>query len=167
MNIEAIIREYIDKSFHLSLGTCVNNKPWVCEVHFAYDEDLNLYFRSLASRRHSQEIAQNPNVAGNIVRQHALADIPHGIYFEGTAERMTDDAERQRVFPYLKNRLGSPDTKLEEARREDGHQFYKITVSKWYAFGQFDGETVQKYELAWNPSPARDVQADTTHAAIR
>lgn len=167
MNIESIIREYIDKSFHLSLGTCVDNKPWVCEVHFVYDEDLNLYYRSLTSRRHSQEIARNPNVAGNIVRQHALADIPHAIYFEGTAERIVDEAERQRVFPYFKNRLGSPDDKLDEARREDGHQFYKITVSKWYAFGKFDGETVQKYELAWSSPLASGAQADTVHAVTR
>jgi uncharacterized protein YhbP (UPF0306 family) len=151
MNIEAIIREYIDKSLHLSLGTCVGNKPWVCEVHFAYDEDLNIYFRSLMSRRHSQEIAENPNVAGNIVHQHALTDVPHGIYFEGTAERLTDEAERQRVFAYFKNRLGTGEEKLEEARREDGHQFYKITVLTWYAFGKFDGDIVDKYELAWNP----------------
>lgn len=150
MNVEAIIREYINKSLHMSLGTCADNKPWVCEVHFAYDEDLNLYFRSLPSRRHSQEIAANPNVAGNIVRQHALTDVPHGIYFEGTAEMITDDAERQRVFPYLQKRLNSPESKLEEARDPNGHQFYKITVSKWYAFGQFGGDKVDKYELAWN-----------------
>ena len=150
MNIEAIVREYIDKSFHLSLGTCVDNKPWVCEVHFTYDENLNLYFRSLKTRRHSQEIAINPNVAGNIVRQHALTDVPHGIYFEGTAECMADDAERQRIYPYFRDRLGTGKEKLEEAQREDGHQFYKITVAKWYAFGKFDGDSVEKYELAWN-----------------
>lgn len=151
MNIEAIVREYIDKSLHMSLGTSANNKPWVCEVHFAYDEDLNLYWRSLTSRRHSQEIAQNPNVAGNIVRQHGLTDVPHGIYFEGTAEQIVDEAERQRVFPYMQKRLGTSETKLEEARDPNGHQFYKLTVSKWYAFGQFNGDKVDKYELAWDP----------------
>jgi len=154
MNIESIVREYIDKSFHLSLGTCVDNKPWVCEVHFAYDEHLNLYWRSLKSRRHSQDIAVNPRVAGNIVHQHALTDVPHAIYFEGSAELVTDDAERQRIYPYFKQRLNTSEEKLEEARRDDGHQFYKVTVEKWYAFGQFDGDVVQKYELDWQGGQA-------------
>ena len=150
MDVEKIVREYIEKSLHMSLGTCVDNKPWVCELHFAYDEDLNLYYRSLASRRHSQEIAQNPNVAGNIVRQHGPADVPHGIYFEGTAQQIVDEAERQRVFPYLRQRLNTAEAKLEEARDPNGHQFYKVSVAKWYAFGQFDGDKVDKYELDWH-----------------
>jgi hypothetical protein len=31
----------------------------------------------------------------------------------------------------------------------DGHKFYKITVSKWYAFGRFGQPNGQKYELEW------------------
>ena len=150
MDIETIIREYIDKSVHMSLGTSRDNRPWVCELHFAYDDNLNLYFRSLASRRHSQEIAANPRVAGNIVGQHQLGEVPHGIYFEGTAARITDDAARQQVFPHFQSRLGSKEKIIDEARRDDGHQFYKVTVETWYAFGKFDGESVDKYELAWN-----------------
>ena len=42
--IEKIIREYITKIPHMSLAAVSDNKPWVCEVHFAYDNDLNLYF---------------------------------------------------------------------------------------------------------------------------
>lgn len=150
MDIEKIIREYIDKSPHMSLATTKDNQPWVCEVHFTYDQQLNLYFRSLKSRRHSQEIALNPNVAGNIVKQHDLNEYPHGIYFEGTAAIVDDDSERQRLFPLFSERLGSSEDVLDEARREDGHQFYKITVKDWYAFGKLDGESGLKYELAWN-----------------
>lgn len=150
MNMEAIIREYINKSFHMSLGTCVDNKPWVCELHFGYDENLNLYYRSLTSRRHSQEIAQNPNVAGNIVKQHAIDEVPHGIYFEGKAELVNDEAGRQAAYAAMKQRFNTPESKLEESRNPEGHQFYKVTVTKWYAFGQFGGDTVDKFELDWN-----------------
>ncbi len=79
LDIEKIIREYIDKSPHMSLASVSGNKPWVCEVQFAYDEKLNLYFRSLKSRRHSQEIASNSHVAGNIVRQHELGGLPESL----------------------------------------------------------------------------------------
>src|SRR5438552_15277179 len=87
MDIEKIIREYLPHVVHMSLGTSKDNKPWVCEVHFAYDEDLNLYYRSTPARRHSQEIADSPNVAGTIVKAVGLGEFCKGaVYFEGTAE---------------------------------------------------------------------------------
>ncbi len=150
MDVEKTVREYIEKSAHLSLATVNSDKPWVCEVHFAYDKDLNLYFRSLKSRRHSQEIAHNPHVAGSIVKQHKLGEYPHAIFFEGTAAIIESDEERQKVFPYFEARLGTGASALEDARRDDGHQFYKITVENWYAFGRFGGSSGQKYTLKWN-----------------
>lgn len=150
VNVEKIIREYIDKTVHMSLGTSRGERPWVCEVHFVYDDMLNLYFRSLESRRHSQDIAANPHVAGNVVRQHAVDEYPHAIYFEGTAAMIADDGERQKLFPLFQSRLKASDVILDEAKSPDGHQFYKITVDNWYAFGKFDGEKGSKYQLSWN-----------------
>lgn len=148
--VEKIVREYIDKTVHMSLATVHDDRPWVCEVHFVYDENLNLYFRSQESRRHSQEIAQNPHVAGNIVRQHDVMEYPGAIYFEGSAEMIMNDAQITEVGQYFKNRLNVPDDVDEDAKREDGHRFYKIIVENWYAFGKFEGDKGIKYELAWN-----------------
>lgn len=150
MDVEKIIREYIDKSLHMSLGTSSDNKPWVCEVHFVYDQDLNVYWRSLTSRRHSQEIAKNPNVAGNIVRQHGLGEYPHAVYFEGKAELIEDEAERQKIFALFQKRLEVDESILEDAKKDDGHKFYKITVENWYAFGKFDQPSGGKFKLEWN-----------------
>lgn len=86
VNVEKYVREYIDATVHMSLATVSGDAPWVCEVHFAYDDTLNLYYRSLTSRRHSQEIAANPKVAGNIIDKYGLGDAVVGVYFEGTAE---------------------------------------------------------------------------------
>jgi uncharacterized protein YhbP (UPF0306 family) len=149
-DVEQVVREYIDKSIHMSLATTRDDKPWVCEVHFAYDNDLNLYFRSLRSRRHSQDIASNPNVAGNIVKQHAVDEYPHAIYFEGTAEMVTGDTQRQKIFPLFKERVGADESILEEAKAPDGHQFYKISVANWYTFGKFGRDHGGKDGLKWN-----------------
>lgn len=149
-DIEKIIFEYIDKSIHMSLATVSGDRPWVCEAHFVYDAQLNLYWRSLASRRHSQEIISNSNVAGNIVRQHSLEEYPHAVYFEGTAE-LLDDIEQQRmIFPLFQTRLSAEEGIIEEAQQEDGHKFYKITVNNWYAFGRFGRSEGLKYKLVWD-----------------
>ncbi len=150
LDVEKIVREYIDKTIHLSLATVSNNAPWVCEVHFVYDEDLNIYFRSAASRRHSQEIEVNQNVAGNIVKQHPLDEYPHAISFEGKVQLLDNEAAQEKVFPYFEKRLKADRSILDDARNVDGHMFYKITVDTWYAFGKFGGDKGEKYKLIWN-----------------
>lgn len=142
MDVEKVIREYLPNVIHLSLATCVNNKPWVSEVHFVYDNDLNLYWRSKPDRRHSQEIAANPNVAGNIVEQHSMDMSPRGLYFEGTAqmlEGLTEDSPEYKLFVDRFNVgpevLNSP------------HSFYKVTVADWYVFDSRESSPSQKYHL--------------------
>lgn len=148
-NVEQVIREYLPEVLHMSLGTSQDDKPWVCEVHFGYDEKLNLYFRSLLSRRHSQDIAGNPRVAGNIVMQHDITMKPRGVYFEGTAKRLTD-LEAQKVALAALKRVGATDAALEEAQDDEGHQFYKITVDTFYLFDARESKPSTKYELTWN-----------------
>ena len=149
MNVEQTIRDYLPDIIHMSLATSKDNKPWVCELHFCYDDDLNLYFRSLASRRHSQEISSNPNVAGSMVTQHTLDDKLRGIFFEGTAQQIETDAERASVIKYFK-RIGADEAAVEEAKDPNGHQFYKITVSKFYIFDSREHSPGQKFELDWS-----------------
>jgi nitroimidazol reductase NimA-like FMN-containing flavoprotein (pyridoxamine 5'-phosphate oxidase superfamily) len=133
----------------MSLATCANGKPWVCEVHFAYDDDLNIYFRSLESRRHSQEIASNPNVAGNIVEQHDLTMKPRGVYFEGTAEKLENVTEDNPAYIAISKRMGLGPELLEEAQKEDGHKFYKISVENFYLFDSRESKPSNKYTLSW------------------
>jgi uncharacterized protein YhbP (UPF0306 family) len=149
MDIEQAIRDYLPDILHLSLATSQDNKPWVCELHFGYDEDLNLYFRSFTSRRHSQEIAANPYVAGDIVTQHDVTEKPRGIYFEGMAKMIETDAERADIIKYF-SRLRVRESALEEAKKPDGAQFYKITVSDYYVFDTRESSPSRKYHLSWS-----------------
>lgn len=150
VDVEKIVRDNIEATPHMSLATVSGKGPWVCEVHFAFDNDLNLYFRSKISTRHAQEITDDPRVAGNIVRQQGLDEYPLGLYFEGTAELLTDDENFHKYYEYFKQRQSVDETIIEDARQEKGHRFHKITVKNWYTFGKFDDEGGKKHELAWN-----------------
>ena len=55
--IESIIRDYIKDIVHMSIATCVDEKPWITEVHYAYDDDLNLYFISRPIHKRLLEIS--------------------------------------------------------------------------------------------------------------
>lgn len=149
MDVEKAIREYVAQVIHLSLATCSDTKPWVCEVHFSYDDRLNLYFRSKPDRRHSLEIASNPNVAGNIVAEHGKNDKPRGVYFEGTAERLIDVDETHPAYTTYCERFDEGPEILEEGKTDAGHGFYKITVENFYLFDARESSPSQKYELSW------------------
>lgn len=150
IDIEQIIREYIDKTVHMSLATVRDNKPWVCEVHFGYDDELNLYWISKTSRRHSQEIAANPYVAGTIVQQYQRSEPCGGaLYFEGTASLLETEAERRTALQALSKNTDVTEQDVENAKDPSNHQFYKVSVDDWAVFGSFDDQPAQKYELKW------------------
>ena len=151
MDIAQIVKDNIEGLVHMSLATSVDGQPWVCEVHFAYDHQLNLYFRSLLSRRHSKEIAGNPKVAGNIVAQFGLGQSPAvGVYFDGTANLVTDTAECAVAYECIAKRLRAGPEILQESATPNGHKFYKITVANWHVFGKFGNDSSGKYTLPWN-----------------
>ncbi len=149
-DIEQVVRENITKTVHLSLATTNGNKPWVCELHFAFDDHLNLYFRSLKSRRHSQEIANNPSVAGNIIDKFDVGEAVVGVYFEGQAELLPAGEQQDLAAKCLIERLDITSDVVTEAANPEGHQFYKIAVNNWSVFGRFGGDHGQKFELSWN-----------------
>lgn len=150
MDIEQKIREYLPGIIHMSLATSKDNTPWVCEVHYVYDKDLNLYFRSKLDRRHSIEIAANPNVAGSIVTQHAPDEKPRGVYFEGKAELLNDVDEHHPAYTLYCERFGTGPKILEEARTETGHKFYKVSVGTFSLFDSRESRPSKKYELPWS-----------------
>ncbi len=133
----------------MSLATSSNDQPWVCEVHYVFDEDLNLYFRSTPSRRHSQEIQNNPKVAGNIVEQHKAGQKPRGVYFEGKAELLNEVDENHIAYKLYCERFDTDKAILQDAKKDDGHKFYKITVNKFYVFDSRESSPSKKYELNW------------------
>ncbi|MEP7103082.1 MAG: pyridoxamine 5'-phosphate oxidase family protein [Candidatus Dojkabacteria bacterium] len=148
-DVEKVIREYIPQVIHLSLGTSKDNIPWVSELHYAYDENLNLYFKSLPSTRHCKELTENPTVAGNIIRQHNPGEKPRGVYFEGKCEIVKDLSEDNAGFKAFSERFGIDKSTIEEAKDPNAHQMYKISIMKFYVFDTIESKPSQKYELVW------------------
>ena len=73
----------------MQLATSAGNQPWCCTLHFAHDENLNLYWVSRLTRRHSKEIVNNSNAAAVIVKPHTKEQKPQGIQVEGRAKSLT------------------------------------------------------------------------------
>ncbi len=148
MDIEKLVREYIDKTVHMSLATTNEGKPWVCEVHFAYDDALNIYFASAKDTRHAKEIADNPFVAGNIITQHHCQQKVRGVYFEGQAKALEITDEQHAGYKAYIGRLGGWDGMLQEISKDGALAMYQISVQNFYVFDAYS-ETRGKHQLPW------------------
>ena len=146
--IETIIREYITQVIHMSLATVKDNKPWVCEVHFYYDDELHLYFTSSKNSRHAQELLSNPNVAGNIVTQHFKNQKVRCVDFEGTAEMLDSTEAEKTAYKAYVARYGESKGLLGEIRKDGDLRTFRITVENFYLFDSY-GDSRGKHQLAW------------------
>jgi uncharacterized protein YhbP (UPF0306 family) len=146
--IETVVREYIDQVIHLSLATVKDNKPWVCEVHFSYDDDLNLYFTSSKNSRHAQELIANPYVAGNIVTQHFKNQKVRCVEFEGMAEVLDGTEAEKTAYRAYVSRYGESEGLLNEIRKDGDVRSFKITVQDFFLFDSY-GNVREKHHLPW------------------
>jgi uncharacterized protein YhbP (UPF0306 family) len=147
--IEQIIREYIPQIIHMSIATVKDNKPWVCEVHFSYDDELNLYFVSSSKTRHAQELVANPYVAGNIVTQHHKNQKVRCVDFEGMAEMLGGAEAETSAYQAYVARNGESEGLLNEIRKDGDTRFFKINVKNFYLFDSY-GDVRGKYGLPWH-----------------
>jgi uncharacterized protein YhbP (UPF0306 family) len=87
--IKDLICEVLQKGYLMSLATVDDGGVWVADVIYVFDENLNLYWMSKDSTRHSKAISLNPGVAGTVTvsgqGEHNL-----GIQFSGTAEKLEE-----------------------------------------------------------------------------
>ena len=153
-NVEQLIRASISGIRHLTLGTVgEDGAPWSTELDFVADDDLTLCFRSLATRRHCQNIARDSRVSGTIVRQHRIVESVEGVSFAGRAVLLEAGVEQDQFAGLFVAQLGAGDDIVARAAEITGPQFYAIDVNTWYYYGAPEGGKPQTQVLPWPPAP--------------
>lgn len=134
--LKSFIATYLKDAKMMQLATVgQNGKPWVCNVWFAADNNLNIYWFSAITRRHSQEVAQNPHVAAAICLPQTPADKPRGLQLEGTAELLTKPADITVAMKHYVGRVFSLKQVKEFMTHLDRpHRFYRIKPDNFVLF---------------------------------
>jgi uncharacterized protein YhbP (UPF0306 family) len=135
-NIKQLANTYLQTARVMQLATCVNNQPWVCNIHFASDDDLNLYWVSDPTRRHSQEIVQNPKAAVTIKIHEDTPDEPYviGISLEGQATLLNDEETKKVANLYISKLNKAPTLLQEILEGKNVRKFYRLKPSKLVIF---------------------------------
>lgn len=130
--IKKLIKEYLNEANLMQLATVSNGKPWICSMWFVVDEDLNLYFFSSITTRHSQEISKDSSVAVAICLPHIPTENKvRSIQLEGTAELLTDPNDIETAIGHCVERIFT----LEQIKQfmshpNEPHRFYRIKPTK-------------------------------------
>ena len=136
MTVRKLIEEYLKEARLMQLATSVNNQPWVCSVWFAPDKELNIYWISSETRRHSQEVLKNNRVARAIVLPQTPQDKPRGLQFQGVAEELSGRKEiLNAIALYVGRGIFSKEKVLQFMKdSETPHRFYRIKPTQFVLF---------------------------------
>jgi uncharacterized protein YhbP (UPF0306 family) len=150
MELHEHIKQYLKNAKLMQLSTSMDGQPWTCSVWFAADNDLNIYWFSSTSRRHSEEVAKNGKVSGAMALPHTPEDEPRGLQFEGDAELLTDEADVEKARSVYEGRIFSAD-QIDEfiADDERPHRFYRIRPRRFVLFDvkNFPDNSRQEYRI--------------------
>jgi uncharacterized protein YhbP (UPF0306 family) len=150
MDLKKLIKDYLFEAKIMQLATSIDMQPWVCNVWFAPDEEMNIYWFSSITRRHSDEVTKNPKVAAAIVLPQTPDDAPRGLQLEGTAESLTNEKDIDKARSVYEGRIFPKETidKLIE-NKEKPHRFYRIKPTKIVLFDvvNFPDNPRQEYNL--------------------
>ncbi len=149
MDLRSLIADYLKKAKLMQLATSIEDQPWVCNVWFASDEDLNIYWFSSLTRRHSKELLKNNKVAGAIAFPQTPENKPQGLQFQGSAQLLNTAIDIDKAISVYQNRIFSNEKimKLMESK-ETPHCFYRLKPSLFVLFDPVNFPDNSRQELS-------------------
>jgi uncharacterized protein YhbP (UPF0306 family) len=146
MELKNLIKKYLSKSRMMQIATVDNGQPWICTVYYVEDEDLNLYWLSWPTRRHSQEIKKLNKIA---IAVPVKLDKPViGIQAEGTAKVAKEKEEVAKVMKLYVKKYGSGKQFYDNfIAGKNEHWLYRFTPSNFVLFDEVTFKDDTRKEL--------------------
>jgi uncharacterized protein YhbP (UPF0306 family) len=137
MDPKALLKDYLNQQHMMQLATVHDGQPWVCTVYFVADEDFNLYWASLPTRRHSLEITNDSHAAVAIAVKHVKGEPVVGIQMSGTAEQLQPSINHQAIVKSYATRFNRDDQWIEDfTEGNTEHRLYKFTPASIFLFDE-------------------------------
>lgn len=132
---ETLLKDYLQKGRVMQLATVAEGRPWVCTVYYVADDDMNLYWLSSPTRRHSREIAAHNNVAITIPVKFDQPVI--GVQAEGTATVVTEPNHVETIIKqYIAKYDVGRDFYENFIANKNQHLMYRFTPQAFVLFDE-------------------------------
>lgn len=135
MTVKQQIKDYLQQANYMQVATVAGGQPWVCTVHFVEDDDMNLYWLSLPSRRHSLEIASHNKIAVTVPIKFDLPVV--GIQAEGIAEVVQEPARIEIVMKKYVEKYDIGQAFYDNfIAGKNQHAMYRFNPGKYFLFDE-------------------------------
>lgn len=136
--VQKLIRDYVPQGAMMQVASVAGDQPWICTVYYVSDEECNLYWLSLPSRRHSRELASQPKAAAAIPIKYDGNPVV-GLQVEGEAEEVTDAPLIARIMKcYVKKYSTGKDFYDNFVAGKNQHRLYRLRPRLIVLFDEVD-----------------------------
>ncbi len=119
----------------MQLATSLDNQPWIANVFFIVDSNLNFYWLSYPTRRHSRELATNNRAAIAVAIKNDKPVI--GVQAEGeVAEVHNKTIIAKMMLPYIKKYGQGKDFLQFVKEGKNKHILYKFSPTTLQLFDE-------------------------------
>jgi uncharacterized pyridoxamine 5'-phosphate oxidase family protein len=106
--VATFILTQLAKQKHFTLGTVdAQGNPWIVCLNLAFDNDVNIIWKSNANTEHSKHILTHPEVA-ICVFSHDEEMGDFGLYIKAIADEVTDMDELTKCLQHRYTKVGKP-----------------------------------------------------------
>lgn len=137
----------------MQLATVRAGRPWIATVYFVADATGRVYWLSLPTRRHSEDVVAQSDAAVAIAVKYDQPVI--GVQASGTVQEIIDVDLIRQVMPEYVAKYGSGADFVERFERgEAEHRLYRFTPQEWWLFDElhYPGGKRQSVSLPLNES---------------
>ena len=147
-DIRKHVERYLSEARIMQLATDRDGQPWICNLHFAVDGDSNMYWLSKPTRRHSEDIVNNPRVAVAIAVKTNKPVI--GIQATGVVQIVTNTHLLETVMGDYRQRHGTDASFADQIiAGTNEHKLYQFSPDSFNLFDEvnFATQPLQKWVI--------------------
>lgn len=149
MEVAELVEKYLKDGRVMQLATVRGGQPWVCSVYYTSDEKLNIYWLSLPTRRHSEDIQANNKAAITIAVKFDQPVI--GLQAEGVVSTVTDLKRIAGLMKlYVKRYNAGKDFYDNFIAGKNRHLMYRFKPTRFSLFDELNFPEGISHD--WKPS---------------
>lgn len=125
-DLKSLAIEILNSCYLMSLGTVDDAGPWVSDIVFVHDDELNIYWLSKPDARHSAAVRWNRQAAASITKSNNQGEDNVGLQIAGVVTEIEGNVLEMAQL-HLKKRKKVDSNPAEILNK--GQKWYKLTPS--------------------------------------
>lgn len=134
-----LILDFLKQHKLMTIAT-YGTHPWIAQVYYSFDQELNLYFLSSPRTLHSKQIVKNKKVSAAIAdSRQKPSDLKKGLQIYGIAKQIRSRAKIKHALRLWKDALSvkNPEQTFENMiKKPTEGTMYQLTPKKIKFFNQ-------------------------------